>query len=304
MTSGLVAVAEAARARREIAHRRRSCSRTTSIAASAESVDINSRRAGTSRFTARWAASLGAGRLLGLTREELGQRRLARARAQPRSCARPAAASFPAGRAAPAPTPRATPSSRRCSRRRVSPGRRRCSRATAGSGEAIGRCARSGRFPKAGTTIAETHLKGLPVCYHGQSSVRAALELRERLDPARDFAPIEVDTYAGRGHDDGRATLRAGRRRRTRRPITACLLLRVRRAPRRQGHRRVVRSCPDCTIPSSGESDEQGQGARGRSACRPGYPEGAHRAGCRQDGVGARRIRSKCATRKDTRRAR
>src|SRR5262249_33157312 len=42
--------------------------------------------------------------------------------------------------------------------------------------------------------ISETHIKGLPVCYHGQSSVWAAIELRERVDP-RKIAAIEIDTY-------------------------------------------------------------------------------------------------------------
>ena len=42
--------------------------------------------------------------------------------------------------------------------------------------------------------IGETHIKGLPICYHGQSSAWAALELRERVDPAQ-IAGIEIDTY-------------------------------------------------------------------------------------------------------------
>jgi 2-methylcitrate dehydratase len=42
--------------------------------------------------------------------------------------------------------------------------------------------------------IGETHIKGLPICYHGQSSAWAALELRERIDPAQ-IAGIEIDTY-------------------------------------------------------------------------------------------------------------
>jgi 2-methylcitrate dehydratase len=42
--------------------------------------------------------------------------------------------------------------------------------------------------------ISETHIKGLPVCYHGQSAVYAALQLREcvKLD---DVAEIQVAAY-------------------------------------------------------------------------------------------------------------
>ena len=42
--------------------------------------------------------------------------------------------------------------------------------------------------------ITETHIKGLPVCYHGQSPVWAALEMRESLDVSR-VEDIQVDTY-------------------------------------------------------------------------------------------------------------
>jgi 2-methylcitrate dehydratase len=42
--------------------------------------------------------------------------------------------------------------------------------------------------------IGETHIKGLPVCYHGQSSVWAALELRDRIDVEK-IEAIQVDTY-------------------------------------------------------------------------------------------------------------
>ena len=41
-------------------------------------------------------------------------------------------------------------------------------------------------LPEGRHLIAETHIKGLPVCYHGQSSVWAALEMRERIDVAQD----------------------------------------------------------------------------------------------------------------------
>ncbi len=34
--------------------------------------------------------------------------------------------------------------------------------------------------------IDETHIKDLPVCYHGQSPVQAALEMRGRVDVAQD----------------------------------------------------------------------------------------------------------------------
>jgi 2-methylcitrate dehydratase len=50
------------------------------------------------------------------------------------------------------------------------------------------------KLPEGRHFIAETHIKGLPVCYHAQSSVWAALELRDRIDPAR-IADIEIDTY-------------------------------------------------------------------------------------------------------------
>lgn len=55
-----------------------------------------------------------------------------------------------------------------------------------------------GRFdwelPPAGHMIAQTHVKSLPVCYHGQSSVLCALELRKRI-AASDVREIRVDTY-------------------------------------------------------------------------------------------------------------
>ncbi len=50
-------------------------------------------------------------------------------------------------------------------------------------------------LPEGHHMIGDTHIKGLPVCYHGQSSVWAALELRERVDPER-IESIEIDTYA------------------------------------------------------------------------------------------------------------
>jgi 2-methylcitrate dehydratase len=43
--------------------------------------------------------------------------------------------------------------------------------------------------------IAETHTKSLPVCYHGQSAVLAALELRERVKIDQ-IAEIKAEVYA------------------------------------------------------------------------------------------------------------
>ncbi len=55
-----------------------------------------------------------------------------------------------------------------------------------------------GRFewplPENGRMIGETHVKSLPVCYHGQSAVLAALALRARVDVAR-IEDIQVDAY-------------------------------------------------------------------------------------------------------------
>ena len=42
--------------------------------------------------------------------------------------------------------------------------------------------------------IVDTHIKGLPVCYHGQSPVWAALEMREAIDVSK-IEDIQVDTY-------------------------------------------------------------------------------------------------------------
>ena len=42
--------------------------------------------------------------------------------------------------------------------------------------------------------IARTHTKSLPVCYHGQSAVLAALELRARVDPHA-IENIRIETY-------------------------------------------------------------------------------------------------------------
>jgi 2-methylcitrate dehydratase len=50
-------------------------------------------------------------------------------------------------------------------------------------------------LPEGRHLITETHIKGLPVCYHGQSPVWAALEMRDSLDVAK-IEDIQVDTYA------------------------------------------------------------------------------------------------------------
>ena len=49
-------------------------------------------------------------------------------------------------------------------------------------------------LPEGRHLITETHIKGLPVCYHGQSPVWAALEMREALAVDR-IEDIQVDTY-------------------------------------------------------------------------------------------------------------
>lgn len=49
-------------------------------------------------------------------------------------------------------------------------------------------------LPEGGHMIGETHIKARPVCYHGQSSVEAALELRGRVE-VDEIEEIQVDTY-------------------------------------------------------------------------------------------------------------
>lgn len=49
-------------------------------------------------------------------------------------------------------------------------------------------------LPEGRHMIGETHIKGLPVCYHGQSSVWAALDLRSRVQ-AGGIEAIQVDAY-------------------------------------------------------------------------------------------------------------
>jgi len=55
-----------------------------------------------------------------------------------------------------------------------------------------------GRFewvlPTAPRMITETHIKSLPVCYHGQSAVLIALDLRKKLQ-AKEIREIRVDAY-------------------------------------------------------------------------------------------------------------
>lgn len=50
------------------------------------------------------------------------------------------------------------------------------------------------RLPEGESMIAQTHVKSLPVCYHGQSAVLAALDLRRRVAPA-EIEEVRVDTY-------------------------------------------------------------------------------------------------------------
>lgn len=49
-------------------------------------------------------------------------------------------------------------------------------------------------MPEGRFWISETHIKGLPVCYHGQSAVYAALELRDRV-MLNDVESIHVNAY-------------------------------------------------------------------------------------------------------------
>jgi len=49
-------------------------------------------------------------------------------------------------------------------------------------------------LPEGSHMIDETHIKDLPVCYHGQSPVQAAVEMKGRID-AGNVETIEVDTY-------------------------------------------------------------------------------------------------------------
>jgi 2-methylcitrate dehydratase len=50
------------------------------------------------------------------------------------------------------------------------------------------------KLPEHGQMIARTHIKTLPVCYHGQSPVLLALEARKRL-PAAQVKEIRVEAY-------------------------------------------------------------------------------------------------------------
>jgi len=49
-------------------------------------------------------------------------------------------------------------------------------------------------LPPFGHMITQTHIKSLPVCYHGQSAVLLALELRARV-AVHDIEEIQVDAY-------------------------------------------------------------------------------------------------------------
>jgi 2-methylcitrate dehydratase len=61
-----------------------------------------------------------------------------------------------------------------------------------GMWEAIGRF--DWALPAHGEMIGLTHTKSVPVCYHGQSPVLAAMKLRERVDISK-IEDIQVDTY-------------------------------------------------------------------------------------------------------------
>lgn len=49
-------------------------------------------------------------------------------------------------------------------------------------------------LPEHGHMITQTHVKSLPVCYHGQSPVLAALDMHSRVDVAN-IEDIQIDTY-------------------------------------------------------------------------------------------------------------
>ena len=49
-------------------------------------------------------------------------------------------------------------------------------------------------LPRHGHMITQTHIKSLPVCYHGQSAVLLALDMRARCKPS-DIREIQVDAY-------------------------------------------------------------------------------------------------------------
>jgi 2-methylcitrate dehydratase len=190
MTSGLVAVAEAARADGQAL-----------IAANVlaydvycsfcETVDFNSRGWDQPAYNALGCV-LGAGKLLGLTRSQMGNAvslalapnlGLAQARrgvlSSWKGCAGPNAsrnavfAAYLAQEGFTGPTA-------------VFEGDGGLWQATGARPEWV--------LPEDRHLIGETHIKGLPICYHGQSSAWAALELRERIDPAQ-IAGIEIDTY-------------------------------------------------------------------------------------------------------------
>ncbi|MGZ5151922.1 MAG: MmgE/PrpD family protein [Burkholderiales bacterium] len=61
-----------------------------------------------------------------------------------------------------------------------------------GMWEAVGRF--DWPLPEGTHMIGETHIKGLPVCYHGQSPVEATLEIRSRVNVDQ-IESIEVDAY-------------------------------------------------------------------------------------------------------------
>jgi 2-methylcitrate dehydratase len=190
MTSGLVAVAEAARADGQAL-----------IAANVlaydvycsfcETVDFNSRGWDQPAYNALGCV-LGAGKLLGLTRSQMGNAvslalapnlGLAQARrgvlSSWKGCAGPNASRNAVFAAYLAQDGFTGPTA-------VFEGDGGLWQATGARPEWV--------LPEDRHLIGETHIKGLPICYHGQSSAWAALELRERIDPAQ-IAGIEIDTY-------------------------------------------------------------------------------------------------------------
>jgi len=50
------------------------------------------------------------------------------------------------------------------------------------------------KLPPAGSMIRQTHIKSLPVCYHGQSAVLAAMRMRTKV-PVDQIAAIHVESY-------------------------------------------------------------------------------------------------------------
>jgi 2-methylcitrate dehydratase len=70
----------------------------------------------------------------------------------------------------------------------------------------------AGRFewalPTAGRMITETHIKSLPVCYHGQSAVLIALDLRKKAGEGDQ--EIRSMRVSHRGQHDGQRSIALG----------------------------------------------------------------------------------------------